>query len=344
MLYIRTDMNDTIATGHVMRCLAVADAAAELGEETTFILSDENAVHLVQDSGHHAVVLHTQWDHLETEYDALSRIICERKVKAMLVDSYMVTPQYLQMLSRQVRVAYMDDLNAFFYPVHTLVCYANYYRKFHYQTRYEGTHLLLGTRYAPLRKQFQGIQKKTIRPHVENILILSGGTDRFGILEGMLDKSMLDKKISLAQYRNIDVICGRYYTGYEQLKEKYAGDMRVHFHKSVKNIEHYMMQADLAVSAGGTSLYELCACGTPTISYSFADNQLDNVRQFQDDGLMDYAGDVRYADIYKKAAELLEIYAGSPRLREERSIRMQKLVDGKGAGRIAAALIAMQKK
>ena len=54
-----------------------------------------------------------------------------------------------------------------------------------------------------------------------------------------------------------------------------------------------MQEADLAISAGGTTLYELCAVGTPTICYSMADNQLDNVRQFEKDGLMYYAGDAR---------------------------------------------------
>lgn len=336
MLYIRTDMNDIIATGHMMRCLAVADAAAQLGEETTFILADEQALHLIKDRGYHAIVLHTKWNRMDTEHTILSRIISERKIRAMLVDSYMVTQEYLQMLSGQLKAAYMDDLNAFFYPVHTLVCYAGYYRKFCFEKRYKGTKLLLGTQYVPLRKAFQGVGKKIINRNMEKILILSGGTDRYGILEGML------QKMNRMQYKSIDVICGRYYSGYERLKEKYRSSPNMHFHKAVKNIEHYMMQADAAVSAGGMSLYELCACGTPAISYSFADNQLDNVRHFQDDGLMDYAGDVRYTDIFEQTARLLEVYAASPGLREDRSNRMQKLVDGQGAGRIAAALIAMQ--
>ena len=58
-----------------------------------------------------------------------------------------------------------------------------------------------------------------------------------------------------------------------------------------------MKKVDVAISAGGTTLYELCACGTPTISYSFADNQLNNVKQFDEDGIIPYAGDVRYEDI-----------------------------------------------
>ena len=101
-----------------------------------------------------------------------------------------------------------------------------------------------------------------------------------------------------------------------------------------------MKEADLAISAGGTTLYELCAVGTPAISYSFADNQLYNVKQFAKDGMIDYAGDVRRDDIFTNVVELYQKYDKDRRLREERSVRMQQMVDGKGAERIGAALLA----
>ena len=46
-IYIRVDMNEIIATGHVMRCLSVADAAREIGKETIFIVADEKPVELL---------------------------------------------------------------------------------------------------------------------------------------------------------------------------------------------------------------------------------------------------------------------------------------------------------
>ena len=99
-----------------------------------------------------------------------------------------------------------------------------------------------------------------------------------------------------------------------------------------------MRLADIVVSAGGTTLYELCACGTPTISYAFADNQLNNVEKFDEDGIIRYAGDARYTDIVPAVKKLLTKY-DSREYRQELSTRMQDVVDGKGAERIVRALI-----
>jgi len=101
-----------------------------------------------------------------------------------------------------------------------------------------------------------------------------------------------------------------------------------------------MQEADLAVSAGGTTLYELCAVGIPAISYSFADNQLYNVKQFDEDGIIEYAGDARYEDIVANVMNLCARYSADADLREERSLRMQQAVDGKGAGRIAGVILS----
>ena len=315
MLYIRADMNRIIATGHVMRCLAIADAAEILGRKTTFILADDQAEELIKQRGHKTIILHTEWNNMDTELEQLKNIIMTYKIHALLVDSYQVTPNYLKMLSEYTKVAYMDDLNGFLYPVHTLICYANYWKKFSYEERYQNTHLLLGME------------------HIESVLLLSGGTDNFHLLEGFLEVLKKNK------YQRINVICGVYYFDFEHLCEQYKDYQNINFYQAVSHMEEYMMEADVAVSAGGTTLYELCACGTPTITYSCADNQLNNVLQFQEDGLMAYAGDIRNTNIFKKTEALLKRLDDSYQLRKECSEKMQGLVDGNGSIRIAEELI-----
>ena len=333
MFYIRTDMNDTIATGHVMRCLSIADAMKSMGEEVIFILADDNAAELLLKRGYQYIILNTKWDDMESELEELQKVILEKKIDKILIDSYQVTKYYLEMVRKWVRVAYIDDLNIFDYPIDTLICYANYWRKFDYEKRYSGTKLLLGSKFAPIREAFQTCEKKDIKDKVENLLILSGGTDKYNMIKGLLEK------IPRNNYHRIYVICGKYYEGYEALKEQYCEEKNVVIKKAVSDIEKYMSETDVTISAGGTTLYELCAMGTPTISFSFVDNQLDNVMQFHRDGMIDYAGDIRTDDVIERILALLENFSKEKRGKQSKD--MQALVDGMGAFRIAKALMEM---
>lgn len=331
-LYIRVDMNQTIATGHVMRCLSIAAAARDEGVDAIFILADDQAEDLIHSKGFRTIVLNSTWNDLEKELPDLLDLIARETIETILVDSYYVTEKYLAALNKVTSVAYIDDLNSFHYPVDTLIAYANYWKKMNYEENYPDTKLLLGCSYVPLRKEFQNLPPKLIRENVENLLILTGGSDNFGISENILDH------LSLKQYKIINVICGRYYEKFDYLKAKYQDFENVHLYQAVENIIGYMLDADIAISAGGTTLYELCATGTPTITYAFADNQLDNVRQFEKDGMMHYLGDIRYEDVYENTNDVL-IKLNRCDIRKNISDRMRKFLDGMGANRIFSEII-----
>lgn len=333
MIYIRTDMNSVIATGHMMRCLAVADAAGSMGEETTFLLADAEAADLLEKRGYRYIVLNTDWKDMEGELPALRKVIGERGIHTLLIDSYRVTEKYLAELEKLVRTVYIDDVNAFHYPVSALICYANYYAKFKYEENYAAEQLFLGTDYVPLRAAYADCPRKEITDTVGQLLVMSGGTDQYDVLSRIL------RAVQGRNYRRIEVICGAYYKNYDALCRTYAGCENVVIRKNVSDIERSMQRADLAITAGGSTMYELCACGTPAVSYSFADNQLDNVEQFQRDHVIDYAGDVRSVDVPDKLLELLDRYDRDAELRRHRSEKMRRIVDGKGAARIARILM-----
>ena len=333
MLYIRADMNKTIATGHIMRCLAIADAAKKLGEESTFLLADGEAVELLKQRGYEFIILNTDWKNMESELPALISVIEEKKIERILIDSYQVTKKYLQTLREQVKVCYMDDVNAFDYPVDMLICYDIYYKKFAYEKRLWDTKLCLGMDFVPLRAEFENCPPRRVSGRAEKILLLSGGTDPFHFMEQMLIK------LEQTQFDRVDVICGAFHQDYEKLCEKYSDCNRIYIHKQVTDIDRFMKNADMAVSAGGSTLYELCACGTPTISYSMADNQLDNVKEFDNEGIIPYAGDLRTMNVASEVVRLMEEMRENADLRETRSRRMQEAVDGKGAPRIVDCLM-----
>ena len=338
MIAIRVDMNNSIATGHMMRCLAIADALRERGVSVIFILADEQATELLSTHGYEYIVLHTAWNKMESEIPKLQAYLEGYPIEKVLIDSYQVTEKYLEELSVLMSTVYLDDLNMFDYHVDTLVCYANYWMKFNYQENQTSTHFLLGTEYTPLRKAFWNCENKEISDKVSELLILAGGSDPYDATGKILEQLVLE------EYNRVNVICGRYNENYQRLKKAYLDSSEVVVQQAVDDIEEYMKRADVVISAGGTTLYELCAVGTPTISYAFADNQLDNVMQFAEDDLIDYAGDIRKDDIGDQIRFYLTRYQKDKELREVRSRRMQELVDGQGAMRIAKALIEVERR
>ena len=237
----------------------------------------------------------------------------------------------MKQLEEVTEVFYLDDVDAFEYPVSNVICYANYYSKLSYRMYKRNTKFYLGTSYMPIRKVFQNCKPKHIKEQIETIMILSGGSDPYHVMEHIADLFKENQTVQL------EIICGAYYPDFEDLKEKFSHCDKICFHQNVNNLEEFMEKADLAISAGGTTLYELCAKGTPAISYSFADNQRHNVCQFDADGLISYAGDVRKDDVYRNVYRLYEEYKNM-HLRKKLSEKMQEVMDGKGSARIAELL------
>ena len=60
-IYIRVDMNPIIATGHVMRCLSIADEITRLGGKAVFITADEYPIEVIQGRGYETLVLNNDW-------------------------------------------------------------------------------------------------------------------------------------------------------------------------------------------------------------------------------------------------------------------------------------------
>ena len=81
-------MNPIIATGHVMRCLSIADAAKKQGEETVFITADEIPVDLLKVRGYETIVLHTDWTRMNEELPALADLIEERQIRLKSTNVY----------------------------------------------------------------------------------------------------------------------------------------------------------------------------------------------------------------------------------------------------------------
>jgi len=337
---IRVDANHMIATGHLMRCLAIASELRRIGKETLFIIKDEFAQDIVFSRGFSVYMIKAKGSGIETEISDLISIIRLTGIEKMVIDSYSVTSCYLDNLHGIVSVLYIDDLNLFRYSVDIVLNYNIYASQLPYNKNYAGTdtRLLLGPMYVPLREEFQHVQEMVINQNVRNVLLTTGGSDPLNFTSKFLKAF---KNSDFYKKLRIKVVFGSLNRNLELLTD-FEQDPYVDFYKSPQNMADLMKTCDVAITAGGSTLYELCACGVPSICFSFVDNQLLGVIGFAEADLMYYAGDIR-DDINKcvaKSLYYLEQYSTDVLLRTRRSRRMQEMIDGQGVFRIVKALLA----
>lgn len=314
VIYIRTDGNSHIATGHLVRCLCIAQALESLGKSVCFLVSDKESFSLLQNLAatifenytfsFTVKILETaKYDDLELELGELEIFFHSSPLPVILIDSYYVTQHYFTSLEKFAKVAYMDDLRTFDYKVDLVINYDVIppAKKEEYTLSYTNASItMLGTEYTPLRRQFQN-QEITLRDQIKNILITTGGSDPYNFTSALANyllsmksdskTNTLEKK--LLESLEIHIVVGKLFKNTETLEKLAEHNSALHLHYNVRDMASLMKQCDYAVSAAGTTLYELCALGIPTISISMTDNQIPMAETFADVGAIPYAGDIR---------------------------------------------------
>lgn len=337
MIYIRTDANPNIGMGHIMRCLSIADAFHSVGLNSTFILADDGAEPLVTDRGYQAVILHSDYKQMEDELSHWDF----QTIKAtdyIIIDSYFISDYYLRQLKRKVingKLVYIDDLAAFPYPVDILVNYNAYSTELDYTLLYTTAsvdipQLILSPIYAPLKSMFKGVSKKVQPGKVENVLISTGGSD-------LLHLALSIVKAKPENY-SYHVLIGALNSDKEEI-EKLAGDNIV-LHENVTDMKALIECVDIAVSAAGSTLYEICACGVPVITYVLADNQILGAKAFSNLGLAVNLGDMRTEELLaERILTAVEELSNDYEKRCSVGIRMQEMIDGFGADRMVKEIL-----
>lgn len=344
MILIRADANSTLGSGHVMRCLTIASVFQERGYECGFVTADHDAEKLIESRGFKNCVLDSSWNNIETELSELQRIVFATHPVLIIIDQYYATRKYIDSLKMITKVAYIDDLNAFNNPADVIINYNIYATSMDYKQRYtrQRTKLLLGPLYAPLRNEFKNAGEKHVKIHIHDVLVSTGGSDPAGI--GI---KLLKEIRNSENWQDIvfHFIVGALNPNSNEIKELGESIPNVIIHENVTRMDELMKMCDIAISAAGSTQYELCACGTPTINYILADNQIPGAEGFEKAGLMIKAGDSRKQKNF--ATRLLSLtydLADNYEKRLQMSRAMKKLVDGRGAERIVDELISMMRQ
>ncbi len=318
LIYIRTDGNLNIAAGHLVRCLSIAQNCLKLGISVCFLLSDEKSQNLLEgfltedlkdNPALSLRILETaQYDDLERELPEVLNLLrraaapsqsctpSKMRLPVYLLDSYFVTENYLKQIGTVAKVAYIDDLQLFDYPADLVINYDVISDSAlpTYQVAYQKAgKTLLGAAYTPLRSQFEG-KVISINEHVSNILVTTGGSDPYHFCTEFI-QSYAEKfsKNTSWPIPTLHVVIGRLSKDKERLNCLAQEHAFLKLYENITDMATLMSTCDLAVSAAGTTLYEVCALGVPTISFTMADNQLTSAKAFEESGAIPCSGDIR---------------------------------------------------
>lgn len=343
MIIFRADGNSTVGLGHIMRCLSIADAFKIMGENCLFITAGNGLCELIQARGHGHLALPSEYNHMDDEIERFEKEITTFKhAEAIFVDSYFVTPQYLKELyqfctQKNITLVYIDDILAFDYPCNILLNYNIYASLDAYKKLYKKSQepiFLLGTAYVPLRGEFQNLPDRVVKTVGTNILISTGGAD-FEHIGLEIIKSIISHK-ERGRYV-FHFIVGMMNKDRDSICSLAEGRENIILYQNVKQMSKLMRFCDVAISAAGSTLYELCSTQTPAITYIVADNQMAGAYEFERRGIFQCAGDIRELGRRTLAEKVLD---EAVRMTEDflsRCIiaeKMKALVDGNGARRV----------
>ncbi len=208
-----------------------------------------------------------------------------------------------------------------------------------YQNRPASTVLLLGCRFALLRGEFSDRRLSVRQPaqSVKKILVTLGGGDS----QSALDKVLASlSRVAIQSAIEVDVVLGpaAIRSAIQTLPLK-AEKFSVRWHYDASNMADLIAQADLAISGGGSTCYELAVLGAPAITLELADNQRVCAQALSDQGAVKNLGPINSLSESQLAQEIGRLSHDWP-ARCQMSKRAQHLVDGQGAYRVVKQLLA----
>jgi len=362
-IVFRTDASLQIGTGHVMRCLTLADALQEAGAQCHFICREHpgNLIELIRQRGflvivlpltvesvvtpdqrvetqpNYAAWLGTDWN---TDSEQAKVGVGDTAADWLIVDHYALDIRWEQMLRPVCRhMMVIDDLANRAHDCDLLldqnlgrdVCdYGQFVPK--------SCTVLVGPQYALLRPEFAALREESLRrratPQFKHLLITMGGVDQADATGKVLE-ALQECKLPVDFY--ITVVMGRHapwLARVQTLAKRLPQPVVVKV--NISNMAQVMAASDLAIGAAGSTSWERCCLGLPSMIGVLADNQIFIADALQQAGAAKtFVVNEEMTTLRALLAEL----ADDPGEIARMSTCAANVTDGVGAKRISATLV-----
>lgn len=353
----RVDASLQIGTGHVMRCLTLADALMERGAECHFVCREHrgNLLELIQQRGHiahafplleidrpradeslgHAACLGGHWREDATHTAEVLNLLTP---DWLIVDHYALDVQWESVLRGHCRqIMVIDDLADRRHDCDLLLDQTLGRSSKEYERLVPDRCLrLIGVEFALLRPEFVRLREYSVRRReagaLERLLIMMGGVDAPNATTRVL-KALNSSSIPFAS--QISVVMGQQAPWVESVKRQ-ASTMRcvTEVRSNPPDLVQLMADSDIAIGAAGSASWERCCLGLPTLVVILAENQRPNAMALSQMGAAYLLGDLASID---SAIERAMRHIASKQIAEMSRIA-SGIVDGRGAARVCQYL------
>jgi UDP-2,4-diacetamido-2,4,6-trideoxy-beta-L-altropyranose hydrolase len=344
-IYFRADASIGIGSGHVMRCLTLAVELRTNGADVHFLCRDlpGNMASIIKQQGFKVEMLPVAAGPIDWQQDSIitAQIIENSQTFPdwVIVDNYALDWRWessIRSCCKQIMV--IDDLANRKHDCELLLD-QNYYSDMSH--RYQelvpaDCRLLLGPEYALLRREFVEARATMTakRDYIKKLLIFFGGSDPTNETMKALQAIQILKPHDIT----IDVVIGSSNPRKVMLQELCSKIPGVVLHCQINNMAEFMAEADLAVGAGGTTSWERCFLGLPTIGVIVADNQERLVCDLAKFGAMVSLGRSESVTPLTIADAVAQLITNNEMRRIIRE-RCQELMPGNGTGTVIKALM-----
>lgn len=336
-LFVRADATVEIGSGHLMRMSALAQGWQRMGGETTFITHCEVPAlsEKLKKEGFELIEVEDPYPN-EGDLELTNSILDKYSNSWCVVDGYHFDSIYYGTIRRNGNkiLAVDDTVRLPFYDVDAILNQNIFAEKLDYNC-HENTKLLLGSDFASLRQEFlkwENKQKK-IPKVAKNILITMGGSDIHNQTARVI-KTIRELETN-PSVRAVVGASNPYLSKLDRISKQ--SKTQIELIQNAENMSELMNWADLAISASGSTCWELCFMQVPAILMITGDNQSAVAKGLGEAGFAENLGwfeDVSGGELADKIDGILT----NKNRREKMSKIGRKIIDGKGTIRIIDVL------
>jgi UDP-2,4-diacetamido-2,4,6-trideoxy-beta-L-altropyranose hydrolase len=337
-LIVRADANALVGTGHLMRCLALAQSWKTRGGKVTFITCCESRDlrESLSDAGMQVVMLDRTHPN-PLDWELTSQVLQEHSKAWVVLDGYHFDPEYQRRVKNtgQQLLVIDDTAHLDHYYADTILNQNISADKLSYSCE-PNTRLLLGTKYVLLRSEFHAWRdwQREVPEIARRALVTLGGGDPYNVTLQVINSL----KILGISDLEVRVVVGASNPHIQILREAlFSVPCTIRLLHNVENMPDLMAWADLAVSAGGSTAWELAFMGVPALILTIADNQEGTGKDLQHRGAALNLGWYHMLDVQDLKIAVCNILSDREK-RAEMSENGTKLVDGNGVNRLCSFL------